>query len=151
MNVNKALYGFIKIAFSILIILVVIYATIHFVKIGYDYGFRLYTETAVDEEPGRDVMVQIKEDMSLNDIAKMMEEKGLVRDSNLFFVQFRLSNYHKQIKPGVYMLNTSMEPKALMKAIAPKEEEPTEAEETDSMENEVTETKEDSETQVQEE
>lgn len=131
MNVNKALFGFIKIAFSILVILIVIYGMLRLCHMGYDYGFRLYTEPAMEEAPGRDVLVQIKPDMSLKEIAEMMEEKGLVRESNLFFAQLRLSDYRKSIKPGVYTMNTSMVPKELMKTMAPKEEEKVEDTEED--------------------
>ena len=135
MNVNKALYTFIKLAFSFLVILIVIYGTIRICKLGYDYGFRLYTEPAMEEAPGRDVLFQVKPEASLKEIAAGLEEKGLVRDANLFFVQLRLSDYHKSIKPGVYTLNTSMTPKELMKTIAPEEEEvstETQSEESES-------------------
>ena len=64
MDINKALFSFIKIAFSVMVILLIVYVTIHLSKTGYGYGYRLYTETAVDEAPGRDVLVQVKPDMS---------------------------------------------------------------------------------------
>ena len=65
------------------------------------------------------MLVQVKEDMSNREIATMLEEKGLVRDSNLFYIQLVMSAYAKKIEPGVYTLNTSMEPKALMAGMVP--------------------------------
>ena len=64
MNINKALFTFIKIAFSIMVILLVIYGTVQLCRVGYDYGYRLFTEPAMEDEPGEDVLVQVKEDMS---------------------------------------------------------------------------------------
>ena len=91
MNINKALFSFIKIAFLVMVLLLIVYATIHLSKTGYEYGYRLFTETAVDEAPGEDVLVQVKPDMSNRQIAQMLEEKGLVRDSKLFYLQLKLS------------------------------------------------------------
>ena len=122
MNVNKALFTFIKIIFTILIILVVIFGTIRMCRTGYDYGYRLFTETAVDEAPGRDILVQVDDDMSAGEIGKALEERGLIRDAKLFWLQLKLSAYSKSIKPGMYTLNTSMTPKEMMIAMSPQEQ-----------------------------
>ena len=65
--------------------------------------------------------MQVKPDMSNKQIAGMLEEKGLVRDSKLFYLQLKLSAYNHSIEPGVYTLNTSMTPKELMIAMSPDE------------------------------
>ena len=84
MNLNKVVFRFVSISFSILVILLVL---IGFVKIGtycYDFGYRVFTEAPVDAEPGRDVIVQISDDMSDMDIAKELKEKGLWRMQSSF-------------------------------------------------------------------
>ena len=97
-----------------MIILIVLLATFYLSRMGYDYGYRLFTETAVEETPGPDVLVQIKQETSNWQIGKLLEQKGLVRDSKLFYLQLKTSAYSKSIKPGVYTLNTSMTPKEMM-------------------------------------
>ena len=52
--------------------------------------------------------------MSSKEIGQMLEDKGLVRDSRLFFLQYRLSAYYGKIKSEVYTLNTSMTPKEMI-------------------------------------
>ena len=94
----------------------------------YDFGYRVYTEPAVSESDHTDVLVQITEDMDAKDLADVLEEKHLVRDSRLFFLQEKLSGY--KLVPGVYTLNPSMTPSELMKGMTP-EEQP-EGEETQS-------------------
>ena len=37
-----------------------------------------------------------------------MEEKGMIRDARLFYVQELLSSYHNKIKPGIYELRSDM-------------------------------------------
>ena len=123
MNLNKVVFRFVSISFSVLIILLI---GIGFIKIGtycYDFGYRVFTEPAVDAEPGREVMVQISEDMSDMDIAKELAEKGLVEDAKLFYVQLKASAYSGKLKTGVYTLNTSMTARDMMVVMAAKQEE----------------------------
>lgn len=123
---NKALYKFIRVAFSILLILLVVYATIEVSGIGYDFGYRAFTEPAMEEEPGRDVMVQIKDGMTDAEVAEMLLNKGLIRNDMLFRVQLKLYEYSGEMQPGLYTLNTSMTPTELMVALSTVEEENTE-------------------------
>lgn len=130
---NKALFSIIRIAFAVLIILAIIYFAISLASVGYDFGYRVFTETAVDEEPGKDVLVQISEGMSESDVAKSLEEKGLIRDSRLFLLQFKLSVYKGKLVPDVYTLNTSMTPKQMMAVITASEQETESTEGTEAV------------------
>ena len=76
--------------------------------------YRVFTEAPVDAEPGRDVIVQISDDMSDMDIAKELKEKGLVENAKLFFVQLKVSAYSGRLHSGVYTLNTSMAARDMM-------------------------------------
>ena len=96
---NKALYKFIRVAFSILLILLVVYAAIEVSGIGYDFGYRAFTEPAMEEEPGRDVMVQIKDGMTDAEVAEMLLNKGLIRNDMLFRVQLKLYEYSGEMQP----------------------------------------------------
>ena len=94
-------------------------------KVGtycYDFGYRIFTEEAIDEEPGRDVVIQITDDMSGMDIAKELKDKGLIQDARLFYVQLKVSAYSKKINPGVYTLNTSMQARDMMVEMSKKQE-----------------------------
>ncbi len=93
----------------------------------YDFGYRVYTEPAVSEGDHTDVLVQITEDMDEKDLAVLLEEKQLVRDSRLFFLQEKLYGY-KPV-PGVYTLNPAMTSSELMSGMTP-EEKPAEEEQT---------------------
>ena len=75
---------------------------------AYDFGFRIFAEPPVAEGNGRTVSVVVLDGYDAMDIGNMLEEKGLIRDARLFYVQERLSNYHNLIQPGVYELNTAM-------------------------------------------
>lgn len=76
--------------------------------IGYDYGYRIFAESAVELAPGRDMSVTISEKDSRKDIAHMLESKGLIKDENIFLIRALISGMDETIAPGTYTLNTSM-------------------------------------------
>ncbi len=90
----------------------------------YDFGYRVYTEPAVSEQGGKDVLVQITDDMDAAELAKVLEDKGLVRDWRLFFIQEKLMGYKPQ--NGAYTVSTSMRPSELMAAMTPEADPPAE-------------------------
>ena len=93
MKWNKVVFKFVSISFSILVALLVVVGLIELGSYCYDFGYRVFTESPVDETPGRDVTVSVTADMSEHDIGKMLKEEGLVEDANLFYAQLKLSAY----------------------------------------------------------
>lgn len=126
MKLNKVIFRFVSVSFSVLMMLLVVAGLLKLGTFCYDFGYRVFTETAVDEEPGRDVVVQLTADMSEREIGKMLEEEGLVRDGSLFYVQLKVSAYSGKLKPGIYTLNTSMTGKDMITVLAAGTEESTE-------------------------
>ena len=118
MQFNKALFKFIKVAFTIMVILLIVYAGVRISKTAYDFGYRVFTEAAIDKAPGKDVDIQVTDGMSAKKLGEELEAKGLVRDASLFQIQLKLSAYSKKIKTGVYTLNTSMTPKEMIVVMA---------------------------------
>lgn len=117
-DVNKTLFRIIKIAGTFLIVLLVVYGTLRASMVAFDFGYRVFTEPAMADKPGTTVVVTIEESMGAMEIADALFEKGLIRDVNLFWLQYQLSAYKGDILPGTYSLNTSMTPKELMVEMA---------------------------------
>ena len=132
MKLNKVIFKFVSISFSILVTLLVIVGFIEIGRYCYDFGYRVFTETAMEETPGTDIVVQVTSDMSEYEIAKALEKDGLIRDAKLFYAQLKLSAYSGKLLPGTYTLNTSMTGKDMLVVMATdtsENEEPTEPEE----------------------
>ena len=72
---------------------------------------------------GRQVTVAITENMSVSEIGKLFESKGLVRDSKLFILQYYLSEFRADVGAGVFELSTSMTVEEMMEAMVVKEDE----------------------------
>lgn len=127
MKLNKLVLKFVSISFSILVMLLVVIGLIKLGSFCYDFGYRVFTEGPVEEEPGTDVTVDVTGDLSEYQIGKLLKKEGLIRDANLFYVQLRMSAYHGKLKTGTYTLNTSMTAKDMMAVMAAEFEESTES------------------------
>ena len=92
----------------------------------YDYGYRIFTEPAISSGEGRKVTVTLTSDMSASEIGAAMQEKGLVRDGRLFALQYLLSEYKKEWKPGTYELSTAMTAEEMMEVMGGNPENTTE-------------------------
>lgn len=87
------------------IILMVVY---NYSITAYEYGYRIFGEEPVDPEPGREISVTVTEEYNAEDIGKLLEQKGLIRDANLFVVHEKLASGENGVAPGTYDLNTAM-------------------------------------------
>ena len=114
MNRNSVLGTLISILIEILLILVLVFVIWGAGKWAYSFGYAIFAEKTVEEEPGTDIQVTITEGQSNRQISKMLEEKGLIRDADPFYVLLMLTDYKKLIQPGTYTLNTSMQSEEMM-------------------------------------
>lgn len=93
-------------------------------KVGeyaYTYCYSVVSDTAAEEEPGRDVSVSVTSDMSAGKVAKLLERKGLIKSADVFKIQMKVTGYEDKIQPGEYVLNTSMRPREMLKILAGEE------------------------------
>lgn len=93
---------------------------------AYDYGYRVFAEPPISVGEGRTISVFIDDKDSAKEVGEMLQDKGLIRDANLFLIQELLSEHRGKIKPGIYDLNTSMTSQEMLAVIAPDDEEESE-------------------------
>ena len=61
---------------------------------AYDFGYRVFAEEPMTTGEGRIISVYVEEGDSAKDVGMNLQEKGLIRDANLFYVQELLSENH---------------------------------------------------------
>lgn len=86
--------------------------------VAYDYGYRIFTEAPVSLGEGRTISVSVEDPVSAREVGEMLEERGLIRDANLFVMQELLSENHGKIQPGIYDLSTAMTAEEMMDVMA---------------------------------
>jgi len=117
--VNAVLGTILKVAVTVAVIFLIYKGALF----CYDYGYRVFMEPPVSAGEGRMVTVTVTEEMSPEEIGEMFEAKGLVREAKLFALQYRLSEYVKDVKPGEFELSTAMTAEEMMKVMATATEE----------------------------
>ncbi len=109
-------------AVETIIKVVVVAAVVIFIFRGavkaYDFGYKVFADEPMSLSGGRTITVGVSENMTISDIAQMLEEKGLIEDAKLFVVQELLSAYHDEILPGIYDLSTTMTATEMLEIMA---------------------------------
>ena len=72
----------------------------------FDFGHRLFYERAIDENDAENIVFEVKQDETAEEIANRLEEAGLIDDTLAF--RFRAKIYKTNFTPNVYNLNKSM-------------------------------------------
>lgn len=85
---------------------------------AYDFGYRLFAEKPMSLAPGIEKVVVIEEDMSLRQVAKLLEDGGVIRDAGIFKMQNKFSHYSSSFEAGTYTLNTSMTNEEIMAVLS---------------------------------
>lgn len=118
MKAQKAMLSVSLFIFRLAIIILVIVGIYRIGEYAYAYCYSIVSDAAVDEAPGRDVRVSLTSDMSAKNVAELLEKKGLVEDARIFQIQLKVNDYEDLLKPGSYVLNTSMAPREMMRVMA---------------------------------
>ena len=119
MRVRDIIFGVLDTGVKIALVLAAVIIIYRGSNLAFDYGYRIFTEPAMSAGEGRTVTVTLKPDMSATEVGKMMEEKGLTRDATLFALQYLLSEYKEEVKPGTYEVSTAMTAEEIMAAMVP--------------------------------
>lgn len=109
------------IAVDIILVLVAAFVMFWAGSKAYTFGHNIFDEQSVDTTANaRETEVTIPENVSAGQLAKIMYEKGLTKDQNIFYFQVKLSEYDGKFIAGTYTLNTSMKPTEIMKTLSTK-------------------------------
>ena len=99
-------YVFVKIA-KFFVKLAIFFVVIYLIGIRlYNFGYKLFYEKAMTEGEGKEVVFEIKNNDSVEDIADNLKKVGLIDDPFVF--KFRAKIYKTNFTPNVYNLNTGM-------------------------------------------
>lgn len=114
----------IKTVLMVILVLLLLFAA----KRAYRFGYQIFAQEAMSDPPGKKVAVTITKDMSFGDIAVLLKERELIRDKQVFRVQYLLSEYREKLEPGSYVLNTSQTAEEMLKILSRADEKETETE-----------------------
>ncbi len=123
MNVKQLLGAVSATIIKIAVAAVVISVVFRLAVYAYDFGYKVFADVPVSEGEGRIVNVVVSAGQSSRELARILEEKGLIEDANVFYIQERLSDYKDKLKPGTYELSTAMNSQQMLEILCDVEEE----------------------------
>jgi len=109
----------IKTAVAVVIIVVVFRLAVG----AYDFGYQVFADLPVSEGEGRIVSVVVTEGKSSRELSKELEEKGLINNAYVFYIQEQFSDYKDMIQPGTYELSTAMNSEQMLEVLCHVEKE----------------------------
>ncbi len=123
MKIQQFAYSFLGTVIRVVILIILAIVLFKLGGKAYEFGFRIFTEEPMSEPPGRDIQVTVSKSDGIKEVAEMLEEKGLIRDSFLFRIQEKVSLYDGDIHPGIFTLNTSMTAEEMFGVLLKEDEE----------------------------
>ena len=123
MNIQKVMLSAALFVLRLAIVILVAVGICRLGEYAYACGYSIVSDTAAEPGPGRDMRVVLSSDMTVKETAQLLERRGLIKDADIFRIQLKVNKYEDKLKPGEYILNTSMTPKELMKELAGETEE----------------------------
>ena len=97
MKITEIIGGTVELIIKIASFVFIVMFVFRSASTAYDYGFRVFAEEPVSEGEGRTISIYVEENVSVKEIGQMLQEKGLIRDANLFVIQELLSENHDKI------------------------------------------------------
>lgn len=108
MKIGAIIGGTVELIIKIVAFVLIVMFIFRTATKAYDYGYRVFAEEPMTVGEGRTISIYVEETASVKEIGQMLQDKGLIRDANLFVIQELVSESHDKIQPGIYDLNTSM-------------------------------------------
>jgi len=97
------------------IVVLIIFTVLIYFKWSSDNMIKMIETPNSSEDKA--VSFEIKQGESLSSVAKDLKDKGLLGDANLFIKYAKKIGSDKEIKSGVYSLNTNMTPKRILDSL----------------------------------
>lgn len=123
MSAKQFLGAIVSMIVRIALAAVIIFGVFRLAVGAYEIGYQVFADIPISQGEGRTVSVVVSEDVKPMALAKILEQKGLVADANIFFFQELFSDYRGEIKAGTYELSTAMTAQEMIRVMCGVDEE----------------------------
>lgn len=106
--IKKLFVGTFGVALNVIIYILVILLAVRVITWSYDFAYEVFGDRPVAASSEEIVPVQISDGASTDEIAAILEKKGLIKYKYAFIIHVGLSQYKGMLKPGNYELSPSM-------------------------------------------
>ena len=118
MDTRKAVLQVGTICFRVILFVALVLGLVYLGQTTYKYTRAVFSDEAFEEAPGKTVKVTISESVSGKQLAKVLEENGLIENALIFQLQMKMADFGDQVEADTYELNTSMPPSELFEILS---------------------------------
>lgn len=118
MDTRKAVLHVGIICFRVILFVALILGLVYLGQTTYKYTRAVFSDEAFEEAPGKTVKITISESVSGKQLAKVLEENGLIENALVFQLQMKMAGFGERVEADTYELNTSMQPSELFKILS---------------------------------
>ena len=118
MRLKAFAFGLLDTVVKLSLIAIAVMYISRYAKVAYDYGYQIYNQKPAYPYDTSTMMITITEDMGVKEIAERLKSRGLIKDTTLFRLQERFSEYHYKMVPGTYELSPSQTPEEMIRIMS---------------------------------
>ena len=118
MDTRKAVLQVGTICFRVILFVALVFGLVYLGQTTYKYTRAVFSDEAFEEAPGKTVKVTISESVSGKQLAKVLEENGLIENALVFQLQMKMADFGDRVEADTYELNTSMPPSELFEILS---------------------------------
>ncbi len=118
-NMLFLLRGSLYLIVNSLLLIIVVYGTSYLCRFGYNFCYSIFGPVVAEEAPGQDKIFEVRDGDDMSDVAKKLNEAGIIKNRFAFYIKTQLMDKDKVVlKVGKYILNTSMDYDTIIDCIA---------------------------------
>lgn len=118
LDMNKLVWRVLRVALRLVVVIVILIVAFHGARGSYTFGKAIFMDEPITKTANaRETTVTIPEGASSYKIGRILEEKKLIRDAKVFWVQSMCYEEGKTMKGGNYTLDTSMNAREMITII----------------------------------
>ncbi len=125
MNTRKAALRVGSIFIRVSIFILICFGLVFLGQTSYRYTRAVFQDKAMEEKPGKNIRITVPKEVSTKEFSKILEEKGLIQDADVFLIQMKIEDFGDTVKAGQYEFNTSMAPTEMLKILSGKNKDET--------------------------
>jgi len=100
--------GFLETVIHVCVYIIVIFLFIRVAVLAFDFSYNVFGDPQMSKYDQSTMTFEIQEGTAAGDVAKKLEDAGLIKYNMAFMIKIRLSKLDDSLVPGTYELSPSM-------------------------------------------
>lgn len=100
--------GFLETVIHVCVYIIVVFVFIRAATLGFDFSYQVFGNPSMSKYDESVIDFEVPEGTYTSEVAKQLEEHGLVKYDTAFVIKMKLSKLDNSLVPGTYKLSPAM-------------------------------------------